>query len=516
MLSITWAESWVGPAAGRWRHRAVALAAGAAAAAAQAPLGLWPAMVAALPVAVALWLRAPGARAAFGIGWWVGLGYFAAALFWIVEPFLVDPVRHGWMAPFALPLMAGGLALFWAAGFALAQALAPMPALAPVLAGGRGRLPRALVLAGCWTLAEYARGHLLTGFPWAMPGYGLIDTPFLRLAAFIGPHGLNLALFVVAALLAGLAGWGGRLTVLAGCGLAALGLAALARPEVADTGIVVRVVQPNARQDQKWQPGMVQLFYDRLIAETAAPAGRAPDLVIWPETAVPFLLGDRPDLEAEMSAAAGGAPLVAGIRRLDDDRRWFNALAALSPGGEVVVLHDKHHLTPFGEYMPLRDLSRRLGLEALAAAMPEGFTPGAPPTVRTLAGLPPFLPLICYEMIFPAEVRRAAPGARWIMHVTNDAWFGGIAGPQQHLAQARARAAELGLPVIRAANTGISAVIGPDGTVLAALGLGVAGHLDQALPAAYPPTAYARAGDLPAVMAMLLAAAAGAMLARRG
>jgi apolipoprotein N-acyltransferase len=408
------------------------------------------------------------------------------------------------MAPLALPLMAGGLALFWGAAFGLARAL-----------GGTG-WPGLVALASVWALAEWARAHVLTGFPWAMPAYGLLDTPLAQLAALAGPHALNLGLFLLAAILArpGAVRLGIGLCLVAAGWLAG----AFLRPDVVprSDGFAVRVVQPNAVQSQKWQPEMAQVFYDRLIAATAAPpdAGAArPGVVIWPETAVPFLLGERPDLEADMTAAAKGAVLVAGIRR-QQGRAWFNSLAVFDAGGRLADVYDKHHLTPFGEYMPMRDLASRMGLTALAATMPEGFSPGPGPRLLAVPGIPAALPLICYEMIFPDQVIAALGGsggtapdgerlsgpagaarAEWIIHSTNDGWFGALAGPQQHLAQARFRAIETGLPVARAANTGISAVIAPDGSLVGSIGMGRTGQLDAVLPSPRPSTPYVRAGD---------------------
>jgi apolipoprotein N-acyltransferase len=286
---------------------------------------------------------------------------------------------------------------------------------------------------------------------------------------------------------------------------------------------VIRLVQQNAPQAEKWDRDHAARFYRRLIEGTAArpdPALGPPDAVIWPETALTFLPQDRPDLLEQMAGAAGDARLIAGamfFRMEDGARHWSNALIALDRAGGIAARYDKHHLVPFGEYLPLAPLLSAIGLDAIAGMPGGGFTPGPGPRVLDLAGLPPFAPAICYEMIFPQGLVPDGTRPDWILHLTNDAWFGAFAGPQQHLAQARIRAIERGLPVARAAQTGISAMIDPWGRVTAAIGLDRHGHVDAALPAPLAPTPYARAGDLPALAALLLMwlAVAGAHYFRR-
>jgi apolipoprotein N-acyltransferase len=480
--------------------RAVAAAAlcGALLALAQPPVSAPLALFLACPPLLWLVAGAAGPRAAFGVGWAAGAGFFGAGLFWIVEPFLVDPERHGWMAPFALALMAGGLALFWGAAFAAARAL------------GRTGIAGALVLACLWTLAEAARGHALTGFPWALPAYAWIETPVMQAASVVGPYGLSF-LTLAAALLPGagpglrrLAGLAGAAALVAlGWGFGAWRLAA-PPPERAEP-VIVRLVQPNAPQHLKWRPDMQAEFYARHLEATRAPADPAPDVTIWSETAVPFVLGYAEALQAEMSAAARGRPLVLGINRLEatpERERWFNALAVLGPGGAAAAVYDKHRLVPFGEYVPFGAALGRLGGPRIGTLTARGFTPGPGPRLIAAPGLPAFLPLVCYEAIFPWALRAPEGRADWIVQVTNDAWFGRLAGPHQHLAQARARAIEQGLPLARAANTGVSAMIDPFGRLTALLPLGAEGHVDAALPAALPATIYAEWGDLPSLAAI--------------
>jgi len=273
-------------------------------------------------------------------------------------------------------------------------------------------------------------------------------------------------------------------------------------------GPVLRIVQPDAEQRLKWEPEHAALFYRRLLDDTAAPPDPAlgpPAAVIWPETAVNFLPAYRPEQRAEIAAAAHGVPVILGalhaVRR-DDAEVWYNSLTVVMPDGTLGPRYDKHHLVPFGEYIPYVGVLGALGLRQLAVR--GGFEPGPGPGTITIGTLPPFSPLICYEMIFPDEV--VAPGARpgWLLQVTNDGWFGSFGGPQQHLAQARIRAIEQGLPVVRVANTGISAVIDPFGQVLRSLALHTHGHIDFRLPGAMPPTLYADHGDLPAMSLTVL------------
>ena len=493
------------PAAGRL---AAAAGCGVLAAAGQAPLGLWPVALVGLAGLLALLAAAPGWRAAAWFGWLGGAGHFAAALFWIVEPFLVDPARHGWMAPFALLGMGLGLALFWAAAAALGHVLA------------RGPAGRAVASAVALAAVELARGHVLTGFPWAQPGHVWLETPVAQLAAVTGASGLTALTLLAAALPAAAVArglWPGMLAGAAGLALgmgAVWGAARLAVPApVAERPVMLRLVQPNAPQHLKWRRDLVRVFFERQLDLTAAPAATPPDLIVWSETAIPWLLEEAGPALRLIAEAAGGAPVALGVQRLEGGR-FLNALAVLE-GGVPVAVYDKHHLVPFGEYVPFADLLASVPLPGLAGQALAGYSPGPGPALLDLGALGRVRPLICYEAIFPAY-----PGAPerpdWVLQVTNDAWFGRAAGPQQHLAQARLRAIEQGLPVARAANTGISAVIDPLGRPVAMLGLGRAGVVDAALPGALQPTVFARTGEVPLALLLLVALAVGATARLRG
>lgn len=486
---------------GRWTRLGLAVLAGAAMTLGQAPVSQPWALFLALPVLVWLLDAAPGLRAAAWAGWGAGFGYFVSGLYWIGHAFLVDAAQFAWMMPFAVTLLPAFLGLFWAAAFMLARRVWPM-----------GRIWRVLALASCLTLAEYARAHVLTGFPWGLPGYVWTETPVMQAASWAGPFGLTLLTLALAPLVVlGLAERRRLAGLAAMAALAAIWAAGelrLGQAPDAASGPVVRLVQPNAAQKLKWDPEQSQVFYARLLAGTSAPADPAlgpPAAVIWPETSVAFLPGYKPERRAEIAAAARGAVVLMGAlhaRLWNGKEQWFNSLLPILPDASMGPRYDKHHLVPFGEYLPYPSVLGPLGFRHLVRQ--GGFTPGEGPQVIEVPGLPPFSALICYEMIFPDAV--VPPGQRpgWILQVTNDAWFGSFGGPQQHLAQARMRAVEQGLPVVRAANTGISAVIDAHGRVTASIALDSDGHIDAPLPAALAPTLYARHGDLPAMALALL------------
>lgn len=494
-----------------WARRGLAALAGAGgglAALGQAPWGLWPLSL--LGFAAILWAvaRAPSARMAFALGWLGGVGMFALALSWIIEPFFITPDRHAWMAPFAMAILPGGLALLWGGAGWLAWRLASGQPWAG-----------ALTLTG----AEALRGYLFGGFPWALPGHIWLETPVAQAAALGGALGLTALTLGCAAALAG----GLRavavvpFAVLAGAW--AWGAAELARPMPPDGAARLRLVQPNADQVLKWDPAHAERFFLRHLDLTAqAPAdGRAPDLVIWPETAVPFWLDAPGDGLVMAVQAAGGAQVAMGIQRrargADGAVRYFNALAVLDGQGVPAQVYDKHHLVPFGEYVPvLGPLADRPGwgwATAFVGSALLGYSPGPGPVVLDLGDLGRVLPLICYEAVFPRHLR-AATRPDWLLQVTNDAWFGTLSGPYQHLNLARLRAIEQGLPMIRVANTGVSAVIDARGRVRDQLPLGAEGVIDTDLPAALPPTPYARTGDWPWNAGLALALA-GLWLWRR-
>ena len=473
----------------RGRRVLLLLLIGALAALGQAPVGAWPVTLLALAVVFGLFRMTDGWRQAAWLGWLIGTGYFLLALNWIVEPFLVDVARHGWMAPFALMALGAGLALFWALGLGVGRV---MGGGLPGFIGGMG-------------LAELVRGFVFTGFPWAQPGHVLIDTPLLHWAAWLGAPGLLTLVLLASALIWRVATARHVPSVLGLLALLALWpLGAWRTPEAgaAPEAPTVRLVQPNAPQHEKWDPDKIQMFYERQLRFSAAGEGARPDLIVWPETAVPVVLNRAgPTLET-ISRVAGGVPVVLGIQRFDGPR-LYNSLAYVEAGGTVTAAYDKHHLVPFGEYMPFGDLLAQWGIHGLASNAGQGYSAGPGARVIDLGALGRALPLICYEGVFSRDLRAAPERADFLLLITNDAWFGRISGPYQHLAQARLRSAEMGLPMIRVANTGVSAMIDAAGRVTARIPMGEAGWRDAPLPPPLPPTLYARLGDAPMILVFL-------------
>lgn len=448
----------------------------------QAPYGAWIATL----FAIALWLLTPvaSAKMAFRTGWLFGIGYFGMSLRWIVSPFLVDVPATGWMAPFALIFMALGAGLFWAGARWLAYRLAP-----------QSWVVMALMLIG----AEVMRSYILTGFPWALLGHVWLDTPVAQLAAFGGPHlltaltvGLSVGLAYVMRL-----HWTGLFAPFIFAGL----MIPFTLSDAPDyDGPTVRMVQPNAAQIQKWDPDYAQVFFKRLLEFTGQ--GATPDLVVWPETAISYLLEYAGEELDQASEAARGAPIVLGINRREG-ARYYNALIVVERGGIISSIYDKAHIVPFGEFIPGGELLRKVGIDGFAASTGGAFSSGAGPRTLDITGIGHARPLICYEGIFAEEIG-TVERPRFMVLVTNDAWFGQHAGPTQHLAQARFRAIEQGLPMVRVANTGISAMIDAKGRITAQIGMNEAGFIDAPLPIALPATPYSEHGDWPILVVLLL------------
>ena len=487
---------------------------GALSATALAPLHVAPAGLVAFG---GLWLlleRTATLRGAFALGWLFGLGSFLLGLSWITEAFGVDAARFGALALPALAALSAGLALFPAVSVAAAR----------LLVGRAGSVPLALALAASWAAGEWLRGTVLTGFPWNIAGHawGGSDAG-LQAAALIGIHGLGL-LAVLAAVLAAVALrqrriWPAAIAVAVVAGPWAWGAARLADATPADVpGIRLRLVQPNIAQDLKWAEAERERILGRLLALSATPAadGAAPTHIVWPESAVPYLLAEAPAIRAAVARIIPprGALLTGAVRRTvapDGGPGLLNSLVALDESGEITAAYDKIQLVPFGEYQPFRGLLA--GLPKLTVGTVD-FIPGAPLEAMRVAGLPPLWPLICYEAIFPTTLPAQGPAPGWILTVTNDAWFGTSWGPYQHALAARLRAVELGLPLVRVANSGISLVTDAMGRERARLPLATEGVLDLPLPAALPGgTPYARHGDLP--FALGIAVLAGLALAGR-
>jgi len=503
-----------------WRRWLIALAAGAASALAMAPFDAWPLLFLTFPVLV--WLidgtrtgATAGMIGAAVVGWWFGFGYFLAGLYWVGYAFLVDAPTFGWLLPIAVIGLPAGLALFIAFGVALARLL-----------WTRGAL-RILALAVALTAAEWLRGHVLTGFPWNAFGYALTAPLALaQSAGLIGIWGLTFVAVAVFGSPATLADnrsetvrpWLALALAVAALGaLAAFGAARLAlTPTQTVDGVRLRIMQPNIQQDVRFNYAAKQQIIDRYIAlsdrVTSAQSHGVGDAthLIWPESAFPFFLAREPDALAEIAQLLrGGTVLITGAVRLAEpvnptDPAAYNSIYVIDRDGSIVSLYDKVHLVPFGEYLPFQKLLEDLGLQQLTKQR-GGFLAGDRRRLLAVPGAPTALPLICYEIIFPGEVLPRGPRPGWIVNVTNDGWFGISTGPYQHFHQARVRAIEEGLPLARAANTGISAVVDPLGRIVNSLPLGSEGVIDAPLPRPVAPPIYARVGDIPAGIMVFIA-----------
>jgi apolipoprotein N-acyltransferase len=491
-----------------WRRAAIAFVAGAISALAMAPVYFWPVLFVTFPLLV--WLidgaaaaRWRGAAAGFLIGWWFGFGYFIAGLYWVGYAFLVDAKTFGWLLPVAVTALPAGLAVFTGLGVALARLLWTPGAL------------RVLTLAAALTTSEWLRGHLFTGFPWNAFGYALTAPLALaQSAAVLGIWGLTfiaVAVFASPALLADdrkrwrfapLVGAVGLLAALAAFGAIRL---ALEPTEMVD-GVRLRLMQPNIQQDEKFAYGAKNEIMRRYLElSQGAESGASLDGVthlIWPESAFPFFLTREPEALATLARMLPPtAVLITGAARLADPVpgargiRAYNSIYVIDHNGSILSIYDKLHLVPFGEYLPFQSFLENLGVMQLTK-MPGGFLPGERRRRMAIPGAPAMLPLICYEVIFPGEAMPPGERPDWLLNLTNDAWFGISPGPYQHLQQARVLAIEEGLPLIRTANSGVSAVIDPMGRIVQSLPLGTAGTLDSGLPRPIAATIYARIGDL--------------------
>ncbi|WP_282604672.1 apolipoprotein N-acyltransferase [Pelagibius sp. Alg239-R121] len=479
-----------------WRRHAAAAVCGALGAAALPPVYLIPLLIPAF--CGLLWLLdgVGRPRQALFLGWSFGFGHGLVGLYWVGYAFLVDAAQFGFLMPFAVAGLAALLAVFQAlAIYAVAQL------------SWRG-VARGVALAVFWVLSEWLRSWIFTGFPWNLMGSVWTFSPeMLQLAALTGVWGLSFLTLLAASVPAALAGGDEpkirvRLVVGLFFLLPALawtgGAVRLASAPIPEThvveGVTLRLVQPNVEQSRKWQRDLRRGHLDDLIRLSRSPGFEAVTHVIWPETAIPYLISNDSrdaDLRSLVAAASpANGLLLTGAPRAGDGRSGstersvgggrltWNSLIALDATGTARETYDKFHLVPFGEYVPLRWL---LSFSKLTAGRGD-FSSGPGMTTLSFPGLPPVSPLICYEIIFPGQVVDPDHRPSWMLNVTNDAWFGDSSGPRQHFATARMRAVEEGIPVIRVANTGISGVIDGYGRVLGEMALGTEGILDIALP----------------------------------
>ncbi len=505
-----------------WRRHLAAFAAGGLSALAMAPVHAAPILFLTLPALVLLIDGAVVAgprgirrlRPAAAVGWWFGFGYFLIGLYWVGIAFFAEG-RAALipLMPFAVAGLAGGLALFTAFGTVVARLLwSDGPTRIFALALGLG-------------VSEWLRGHLLTGFPWNLIGQAVAFTDLTAQAAsVVGVYGLTFAgiavfaapalfigdriddrrnrpglrrltLALVLLLVAADLGWGiHRLS-----GAAPAGQAVVA-------GSRIRIVQPNIEQAVKWSPETRQAAIDKLVAlsdrktDDQTLGAISFTEIVWPETALPFFLTEEPaalariaDLLSPGTLLLTGAPRVEPADDATGGRRYYNSLFAIDDTGAIRAAYDKVHLVPFGEYMPFDGLVGRLGIGELFRGI-GGFSPGPRRNLISVDGHPSFSVLICYEAIFSGEALPDGGRPDYLVNVTNDGWFGRSAGPYQHLDAARLRAIEEGLPLVRAANTGISAIVDAYGRIVASLPIGEEGVLDGHLPAERPPVVFHRVG----------------------
>ena len=475
-----------------WRADAAAMLGGAGSALALPPIFALPALLIGIPVLLCLIQAAPGPAVAARRGWWFGFGLHLVGLYWITEAILIEAARFWWLVPFAVPGLAAVLAVFIAVPAAVAWWAPP---------GWRA----ALALAGAWVLGDLARQFVATGFPWNPLGSvwefpGRLGDIMIQPASLVGVHGMTLATVLLAATPLLTRAWrlGGLALLALWCGF---GIIRLDRKTPPGPDLTVLLIQGNVAQGQKWnQALMVSIFrhYLALTRQAVAQANGRPAVVVWPETASPALLQTDASARALIADAAGGATALVGAVRFDAAGRPRNSLFALGATGQIEAIYDKWHLVPFGEYQP--DWLP-VGFQVVPGG---GFAPGPGPRTLHIPGIPPVGALICYEAIFSHQVVDEPDRPDWMVNVTNDAWFGNSSGPRQHLAAARLRAVEEGLPLLRAANTGISAAFDSKGHELGRIEMQITGILPVHLPGPLAMPLYARLGlMLPAGAAIL-------------
>jgi apolipoprotein N-acyltransferase len=503
-----------------WKAAVLAVCAGALSALSLAPYHIFPVLFFTFPIFI--WLLEGSVPSlnkqnksglfrriwpAFKTGWLFGFGYFLAGLWWIGKAFLVDADEFIYLLPLAVVALPAGLSIFWGIAAVLTRAL---------WTHGWTRLISAAV---CFTAMEYLRGHLFTGFPWNLLGYAFMPSPlFMQTSALIGVYGLTFITVLVAATAAifipgpsGPAIHVRRTLVLsaslvaAHIGYGAYVLTGSKTEMVPDVNL--RIVQPAIDQSRKWDPAyavpIMENYFDLTNTNKGPKAASAGSFthIIWPESVFPFILTERRDMLSQLAdLLPAETKLITGAMRREANAqdRTFNALLVIDGNGEIISAYDKTHLVPFGEYLPFHGLLESIGLQQLTQR--GAFSAGTQRKSISVPATPRFLPLICYEIVFSGSLIKHWERPKWIVNLTNDAWFGLTAGPHQHAHQSRVRAVEEGIPLVRAANTGISMVVDPYGRVIESLQLGVRGTVDSGLPKAGPVTWFAIHGNWPTLI----------------
>nr|WP_254063035.1 apolipoprotein N-acyltransferase [Caulobacter sp. S45] len=491
----------------------MACAAGVIAALAHPPFGLWIGVFgyALLQLSLDLTPAHRPLRAAFFRGWAAGTGYLLVGTWWVAEAFFVDAAAHGWQAPLAVLFTAGGIGVFWGGAGLVYRLIAPRGAW------------RILTFAAVWSSFEWLRGHVLTGFPWDLPGETWrAGSAMSQGASLIGAYGMTFLTVAIGATPIVLADRDRPKSSAAALAAAALALGVLwgygamrlAVPLPADTSVRLRIVQPGLKEEPVWTEALFRQRFDRFMRLSAWPAARTPDVVIWPEGAIPApfntYLAEGTWTEAELASAfRPGQTLLNGGYRFsgpESAQKAYNSLLMMrrtQTGFRALAVYDKYRLVPFGEFLPFPGLFSLLHLSSLVQNG-EPFSPGPVPAPVSIPGVPRMQPLICYESLFPGFTSSIGGRPDWIVNVSDDAWFGQTTGPLQHLNLASYRAIEEGLPLIRATPTGVSAVVDAYGRVRARLGLGRQGIIDTALPGRLAPTPYSKLRELPFCVLLLL------------
>lgn len=467
--------------------------AGCVAALGQAPWSLWFLTITGFFFSFCILKVCRNYKEASLTGFFTGLGYFLVSLFWIMEPFLIPGSSHKWLAPFALFGLSAGLSLFWLVAYGVS-----------ILITNKYNVVFSAIVS--LSAMEYIRSLAFSGFPWSLIGYTWSDHPIMQLSSIIGPHGLTL--FTL--LLAGSPFLQMKFLVVRVFLPVFLLLSAWTYGYVTENEIysnksanLVRLVQPNAPQHEKWTKAQIPVFWKRQLDFTQMPSIAPLDLIIWPETSVSVPLNEAAGLLKAISEASSNVPTIIGINDLVDES-IRNTMALIGAEGILLEKFHKQKLVPFGEYIPLGEWLSDKGISGLAARDGAGYQAGTGERILRIPDVGYAIPLICYELIFPSNVR-AEVRPNMIIQVTNDAWFGRFVGPYQHLAQAKFRAVEQALPVIRAANTGISAIIDSKGKIVAQTRLNEATYLDAYIPSAGPETLYTKFADWPIIIFLTLA-----------
>ena len=515
-----------------WRRALIMLGAGAIAAMSMPPLNFLPALFFAMP----LWIwcldgaeRGTGWRLVFGhpfgIGFFFGLGYFVVSIHWIGAAFFVE---GGWelaLMPFAVLALASVLAVFWGLASALAHVFWSHSPL------------RILALGAALAGAEFLRGHVLSGLPFDLLGYALsANETMMQATSLIGIYGLTFVAAVISlspALIwpADERDWTTRLvpffaSLLILAGQLAFGQYRLNSIEILErSDMRLRLVQPNIEQAMKWQAGAREFVLERLLSLSEArntPAGTGLTgitHVVWPEAALPFFLSDYPDaLVSIAQMLPPGTTLLTGAPRTDPlqgiDGADFNSILAINSDGETLASYDKTHLVPFGEYLPLQGFLEKLGFSQFVAGS-RGWTPGDARRLMKTPSTPAFLPLICYEAMFSGDLGSGISRAQFMLNLTNDGWFDGSVGPAKLFQFARVRAVEHGVPMVRVANTGFSAMIDPLGRLSAQIAPRQAGFIDVNMPERLESTFFSRFTNWPFLLALIFSALAVGLGRRR-